>query len=744
MRGTKSQTATLVCPDNLKWPEALACENVDDCLKLKHGCGAFGMCIDLVNGYDCNCEEGYLRRRSSDGEIVCGGEHDQLCGGHTCGAYGICIDLQSHDAQFDTVSRANASDGGEAFTTPVRGEGQKQSKQNSYRCECTDGFYDNGMTCARLDCTALTDRLGAWSGGTLFGQEYTLACPEDAYVWGGSLRDVTISCSKKGVWPSRPVCISPERRARAAEFATFRFWLNVALAGCCVICGALAAGLTLGLTTLEPFDLWVILATRPEDLKKEEDRTKLLRDQTLARAILPVVRDRHLLLVTLLLFNTVANESLPIFLDEVVPSLVAIVLSVTVVLFCGEVLPSAIFTGPNQFSIVAGLIPLVRLLEAFFYVVAKPIALVLDRFIGEEAPASEAEGVAPKYSRAELRALLQLHGGERAPALERGVSGASGSLGASSEAGAGEGQGQGQGQGHGGHHESPGVLTGIELSMLNGVLGLNALPLLSTKYVSLDKCFILDAEERIADVLQRGALRAGPQALLVLREPPATLAALPREAAAAARRDAEAPKAASTAVKASHVLGCLLPRDLLRGDWVDEERVRALCQEPVLMLPVDLTALDALRRLSAAGSALALLCSSPYVGDVVGVISRVQLLTALMGQDDVQREPEKAQSPSAAPSPSGGPQASGHPARLKTQLTHRKALSRRSSRCDSTASTAFYGGELRGRPSDEGDEEEAVGSRRSGLLLTRVAPAENRYTRLNEEGDGAGRRVGTA
>ena len=60
----------------------------------------------------------------------------------------------------------------------------------------------------------------------------------------------------------------------------------------------------------------------------------------LARAarILPVVKNQHLLLCTLLIGNSLAMEALPIFLDTLVPPYVAILISVTLILAFGEVL----------------------------------------------------------------------------------------------------------------------------------------------------------------------------------------------------------------------------------------------------------------------------------------------------------------------------------------------------------------------------------------------------------------------
>lgn len=43
--------------------------------------------------------------------------------------------------------------------------------------------------------------------------------------------------------------------------------------------------------------------------------------------------------MTLLLCNALAMEALPLFLDKVVPSAIAIVISVTAVLIFGEIVP---------------------------------------------------------------------------------------------------------------------------------------------------------------------------------------------------------------------------------------------------------------------------------------------------------------------------------------------------------------------------------------------------------------------
>ena len=67
----------------------------------------------------------------------------------------------------------------------------------------------------------------------------------------------------------------------------------------------------------------------------------------MARRILPIISRHHLVLTTLLTFDVLCNESLPIFLDMMVPSWAAVVFSVVVVLIVGEILPQAVCTGPN-------------------------------------------------------------------------------------------------------------------------------------------------------------------------------------------------------------------------------------------------------------------------------------------------------------------------------------------------------------------------------------------------------------
>ncbi|CAJ1366256.1 unnamed protein product, partial [Effrenium voratum] len=108
--------------------------------------------------------------------------------------------------------------------------------------------------------------------------------------------------------------------------------------------------------------------------------------------------NQHYLLVTLLLLNATANEALPLFLNRLVPSWMACIISVTVVLGFGEIIPSAIFTGPRQLSLAAALSPIVGFAKRLFAPIVLPISLTLDKVLGH---AHE------PYSRAQIKALVR-------------------------------------------------------------------------------------------------------------------------------------------------------------------------------------------------------------------------------------------------------------------------------------------------------------------------------------------------
>ena len=188
----------------------------------------------------------------------------------------------------------------------------------------------------------------------------------------------------------------------AEEDELYHKLFNAAISLLCVTTAALAAGLTMGLLSLDPVTLEIKrrASTSAEERKYSEDLLPLLVGHS----------KRHRLLVTLLLMNAAANEALPLFLDELFPGkLASILVSVTLVLFFGEIVPSgkvnfalfncllpfyhvligipffsALFTGPDQVKIAARLVPMVKVMMFILSPLAVPIAKVLDKVLNED------------------------------------------------------------------------------------------------------------------------------------------------------------------------------------------------------------------------------------------------------------------------------------------------------------------------------------------------------------------------
>jgi len=218
-----------------------------------------------------------------------------------------------------------------------------------------------------------------------------------------------------------------EEEPDVVPFGSRSWYLYFTSALCCVTVAALAAGMTLGFTSLDPFHMQVLSNCVPEDLdprasptRRDLNMQKLKNDQEAAQIILPVISghffgscrkgtcqtmpkvlnpsNEHYLLVTLLLANAAANEALPIFLDRLVPAWLAVLLSVTVVLIFGEIIPSAIFTGPNQLRLAAAMCCTIQTVMVVLMPIVWPIALALDCFLGHHAE---------EHSRSELKAMVR-------------------------------------------------------------------------------------------------------------------------------------------------------------------------------------------------------------------------------------------------------------------------------------------------------------------------------------------------
>ncbi|KAG3157578.1 hypothetical protein PI126_g8242 [Phytophthora idaei] len=209
-------------------------------------------------------------------------------------------------------------------------------------------------------------------------------CPEFERVKAlfGQLKSI---CNR----PLLPLMAGEECEYLSPSCDPASFWTYLCICVLLVCAAGLMAGLTMGLVSLDMLNVRIL----------EMEGTEV--EKQCARVVRPVLERHHLLLVTLLIVNASANEALPIFLDKLVPEGVSIILSVTCVLMFGEIIPSAIFTGPNQLRIAAALTPGVKALMAVVFPIAYPISKLLDWWIGADHDAAQ-------YKRNELKALVTL------------------------------------------------------------------------------------------------------------------------------------------------------------------------------------------------------------------------------------------------------------------------------------------------------------------------------------------------
>jgi metal transporter CNNM len=151
---------------------------------------------------------------------------------------------------------------------------------------------------------------------------------------------------------------------------------------------ALFSGLTLGLLSLDPTELEIVInAGTPKEKKNAE-------------VILEVRKQGNLLLVVLLLGNASVNSLLSIVLADLTTGVLGFLLSTFLILIFGEAVPQSV-CARHALKIGATFVPLVHVFIFLTYPLSKPIAMVFDWALGEEMGLS--------FSRKELKALLEMH-----------------------------------------------------------------------------------------------------------------------------------------------------------------------------------------------------------------------------------------------------------------------------------------------------------------------------------------------
>lgn len=119
-----------------------------------------------------------------------------------------------------------------------------------------------------------------------------------------------------------------------------------------------------------------------------------------AKKVLPVRRDAHLSLASILFANVAVVSSSSLILEHHFNGLIAGLVSTILMVIFGEVLPQALFVK-SALSFCAFFTPLIHVVSFITYPLSKPLAMLLDRMLGEDSSLL--------HSRAELGMLISEH-----------------------------------------------------------------------------------------------------------------------------------------------------------------------------------------------------------------------------------------------------------------------------------------------------------------------------------------------
>lgn len=119
-----------------------------------------------------------------------------------------------------------------------------------------------------------------------------------------------------------------------------------------------------------------------------------------AQRVLALREDSNFLLVTILWANVAVNVLLALLSGSVLTGVMAFLFSTVIITILGEIIPQAYFSR-HALKVGSLLSPLLRFYQLLLYPVAKPTALILDRWLGKEA--------IPYFKEKDLRELITLH-----------------------------------------------------------------------------------------------------------------------------------------------------------------------------------------------------------------------------------------------------------------------------------------------------------------------------------------------
>lgn len=176
-------------------------------------------------------------------------------------------------------------------------------------------------------------------------------------------------------------------------------WIQITCILLLLSLSGLFSGLNLGLMTLDPTELQIVV------------NCGSVRERRYAKSIMPLRKKGNFLLCTILLGNVLVNTTLTILMDDLTTGLIAVLASTVGIVIFGEIIPQAICSRHGM-AVGANTIWLTKLFMLITLPLSYPVSLLLDRLLGAE--------IGHVYNRERLMELLKItHGYEPAAAAPK-------------------------------------------------------------------------------------------------------------------------------------------------------------------------------------------------------------------------------------------------------------------------------------------------------------------------------------
>jgi metal transporter CNNM len=166
-------------------------------------------------------------------------------------------------------------------------------------------------------------------------------------------------------------------------------WVSWVLIVILLLVSSLFSGLTLGLMSLDPSGLEIVMANSDDPANARA-----------AKAIYPVRQNGNLLLCTLVIGNVLVNSCLSILMADLTGGIVGLVSSTVLIVVFAEILPQAVC---SRFALQVGerTVPIVKVFMALLFPVTYPLSFILNKVLGHE--------IGITYSTSEMTKLIEMH-----------------------------------------------------------------------------------------------------------------------------------------------------------------------------------------------------------------------------------------------------------------------------------------------------------------------------------------------